>query len=200
MSSTHQLLRNFGQLTCKSLKIPNIIPLKRSYGVSFSNGKDHTGKTNPECNKVECDPKMEPFDKNLALLTKPTEIKKDQPGSYRSCPPPIQKSVMRCEDLPQEPQAPRRKRKPFVPAAACKKPAVTVCVPPCEKVKEEKCRLKSMPDCPNARVPPKCPILNKRPDCKRQEYKFPAFSACFKLPQKTRVDECGCLDEARVCN
>lgn len=199
MSGLH-LLRPFGKFSSKVLKSPNFIPSKRCYALHFGNGNGLSGGsyTNPECIKQECDPKNERHDKKVS--NDKEQVKKDQIGTYRNCPPPAKKAIVKCDDLPAEPQLPRRKRKPFVPAAACKKPTVSLSASVCDKIKEVKCKVVQMPNCSQARIPPKCLIVYKRPDCKRNEYKLPAFSECVKLPKKNRFDECECQEKARSYN
>lgn len=196
--SNISLLRAFGHISCKSLKSPNFVASKRLYALKFGGNGNGSHNSNPDCKKLECDPKIQPLDKQLP--NKGTELKRDQVGTYRSCPPPAKKVVVSCNDLPAEPQPPRRKRKPFVPASACKKPPVSISVSPCDKAKEEKCKRVQIPNCGTARIPPTCLPLDQRPDCKREEYKFPAFSACYELEKKHRFEECECREKARGCN
>lgn len=199
--SNIQILRIFGRSLFKQSKNQNFIPLKRCFASQLggNNGPNGNHSSKSECVKLKCDPKIERQDRKT-IKSEGVTLKHDQVGTYRPCPPPMKRVVVKCDDCVVEPQLPRRKRKPFVPAAACKKPVVSVSATACEKLKENKCPVVQLSNCPNARIPPTCVNIFKRPDCKRKEYPFPAFSACYKMPKKNRFDECECLERAELCN
>lgn len=149
----------------------------------------------PECQPPPCESEIPRADDKFPFVTK---IAKDEIGAYVICPPTQEKKKFSCSDLPMEVRPMKRKRKPFVPASACKKPKPSPSAE-CERLKKDVCLKLSFPNCMKARNPPKCLKEFKRPDCRRVPNPVPAYSECFKPPKKTRKDECECLSSKRLC-
>lgn len=152
----------------------------------------------PECVTIDCDPEVPRID-DVTGQMESRKLKIDQLSAYLPCPPAPAVVRVSCADMPSLPVQIKKKRRPFVNAAACKKPKPSASANECNKIDKAGCSKTRFPNCPPARNPPVCEKKRIRDKCEKVPAPFPAYSECFTPLKSMRKDECECHLSRNVC-